>query len=198
MQASSRGGRPKQIDRRRVSALALELFERDGFDRVTMNDIAKAAAVSRRTLFREFPSKADLVWDGLDEIVAAERAQIAIARPNATLHELIEEIVASSLQAAEKLPTIDLARRRLRVIAANPELLHHQTLNELRAVITAIVATSEVLGDRPAALVADIIVAVGFSASLWWAAQGGQTTLFEAFHLALSALGDVSAESRAM
>lgn len=194
MQTSSRGGRPKQIDRRRVSALALELFERDGFDRVTMNDIAKAASVSRRTLFREFPSKADLVWDGLDEIVAAERAQIAVARPNATLRELIEEIVAPSLRAAQKPPTGDLARRRLRIIAANPELLHHQTLNELRAVITAIVATSDALGDRPAELVADAIVAVGFSASLWWAAQDGKTTLLEAFHIALGALGEASAE----
>ena len=198
MQTSLRSGRRKQIDRRRVSALALELFERDGFDQVTMSEIARAASVSRRTLFREFPSKADLVWDGLDEIVAAERARIAVARPDATLRELIEEIVAPSLQAAQSPPEGDLARRRLRIIAAHPELLHHQTLNELRAAITALVATSDALGGRPAALVADAIVAIGFSASLWWAAQGGQTTLLEAFHIALGALGEASAESRAI
>lgn len=198
MQTSSRGGRPKQIDRQRVSALALDLFERDGFDRVTMNEIAKAASVSRRTLFREFPSKVDLVWDGLDEIVEATRAQITVPRPNATLRELIEEIVAPSLLVVQKQSIGDLARRRLQIIAANPELLHHQTLNELRAAITAIVATSGALGDRPAALVADTIVAVGFSAALWWAAEGGQTTLIEAFHMALGVLGEASADSRAL
>lgn len=188
MQATLRGGRPKQIDRQRVSVLALELFERDGFERVTMNDVAAAAAVSRRTLFREFPSKSDLVWDGLDEVVEAIRARTVVARHDASLAEQIEEIFVPTLRLTEEQPAADLARRRLRVIAANPELLHHQTLDELRKVVTATIAASGTLGDRPATLIADAIVAVGFSATLWWATHEGQKTLVEAFHMALSAL----------
>jgi len=188
MQDSHRGGRPKQIDRQQVSLLALELFERDGYARVTMNDIAAAAVVSRRTLFREFPSKSDLVWDGLNEVVEAIRARMKTVRRGASLAEQIEEIFVPSLRLTSEQPAAELARRRLRIIAANTELLHHQTLDELREVVASTVAVSGALGDRPATLVADALVAVGFSATLWWATHEGQTTLVEAFHMALDAL----------
>ncbi|WP_434427452.1 TetR family transcriptional regulator [Nannocystis pusilla] len=76
MQPAAKRGRPQEADPRRIARVALGLFERHGFDRVTMGEIAEAASVSRRTLFRLFPSKSDLVWDGLDEVrdVVRQRA----------------------------------------------------------------------------------------------------------------------------
>ena len=67
----TRRGRPQEADPREIARIALELFEREGFDRVTMDEIADAASVSRRTLFRLFPSKWDLVWGSLGGVVAA-------------------------------------------------------------------------------------------------------------------------------
>ncbi len=61
MHPEPKGGRPLEVDRQKVSLLALSLFEKRGFDDVTMDEIATAAEISRRTLFRAFPSKADLV-----------------------------------------------------------------------------------------------------------------------------------------
>jgi len=40
---------------------AVSLFLERGFDRVSVNDIATAAEISKPTLFRYFPTKEDLV-----------------------------------------------------------------------------------------------------------------------------------------
>jgi AcrR family transcriptional regulator len=190
-QGVRRIGRPKRIDHQKISTLALDLFERDGFDQVTMNEIANAAAVSRRTLFREFPSKADLVWYGLDQFVEAVRKWNATPRlggAGPTLRQYIEELAMPALRAAEEPPLGELTRRRLRLIAENPGLLHHQTLLELRAELTTAIAASDTFAGQPAALVADVFVAIGFSSALWWATTGERATLIEAFRMALNAL----------
>jgi AcrR family transcriptional regulator len=46
-----------------VVAVALELFDSRGFGGVTMDDIARAAGVSRRTLYRRFPTKEHIVLE---------------------------------------------------------------------------------------------------------------------------------------
>jgi AcrR family transcriptional regulator len=46
--------------------VAFDLFRRQGFDRVTVNDLAAAAGVSRSTFLRYFASKEDTVLDVLD------------------------------------------------------------------------------------------------------------------------------------
>lgn len=40
---------------------AIKLFSEQGFDQTTMEEIAKAAGVSRRSMFRYFPTKNDLL-----------------------------------------------------------------------------------------------------------------------------------------
>ena len=45
----------------RVHSAAMELFSRKGFEATTLDDIASAAGVSRRSLFHYFASKEDIV-----------------------------------------------------------------------------------------------------------------------------------------
>ncbi|TRV81002.1 TetR family transcriptional regulator [Streptomyces sp. 130] len=53
--------RKKERTRDAIGATAVSLFLEHGFDRVSVNDIAAAAEISKPTLFRYFPTKEDLV-----------------------------------------------------------------------------------------------------------------------------------------
>ncbi|NYY80818.1 hypothetical protein DMH27_25495 [Raoultella planticola] len=77
---------------------ATELFIKQGFDNVTVSDIAAAAKVSKMTVFNYFPRKEELYFDRIDEIRqllqdALERhrtlAPVAVFR--ALTRELIEQ-----------------------------------------------------------------------------------------------------------
>ena len=66
--AAGRGpGRPVEADPEAIALTALRLFAARGIDEVTMADVAEAAGVSRRTLYRWFSSKGALVWGGAAE-----------------------------------------------------------------------------------------------------------------------------------
>ncbi|GAA4001806.1 TetR family transcriptional regulator [Streptomyces plumbiresistens] len=59
--------------RAELSHVAFELFRREGFDKVTLDDLATAAGVSRSTFLRYFGTKEDAVlaaFDGQDRRVA--------------------------------------------------------------------------------------------------------------------------------
>ncbi len=58
--------RKQQVVRDALSAAAAELFRKRGFEAVTVEEIARAAGVSRRTFFRYFDSKEDVMVDHLD------------------------------------------------------------------------------------------------------------------------------------
>jgi mycofactocin system transcriptional regulator len=68
-----RAGRPRATSRNTLEQLGFELFARQGFDRTTVDDIAAAAGIGRRTFFRYFASKNDLVWGDFEgELVKLE------------------------------------------------------------------------------------------------------------------------------
>lgn len=59
--------RKKQETRDRIRAAALDLFGREGFDHVTVAEVADAANVSPATVFNYFPTKEDLIFQGMAE-----------------------------------------------------------------------------------------------------------------------------------
>jgi AcrR family transcriptional regulator len=64
--------------RSELSRAAWELFRKEGYESTTVADIARAAGVSRRTFFRYYASKEDVVVETSDEL--AEEVLAAIAR----------------------------------------------------------------------------------------------------------------------
>ena len=112
--------RKKQRTRIAISQAALQLFAERGFDEVTLIEIAAAADVGPRTLFRYFQDKEELVFADDDSVDAQLRAALT-DRP-------AEESAATAVIEA----TLSLAalwedrhaegRARQAVIAASPAL----------------------------------------------------------------------------
>ncbi|MCP3014797.1 TetR/AcrR family transcriptional regulator [Nocardiopsis dassonvillei] len=67
--SGGRGGQARG-DTRAVVLAAVRLFTEDGFEATTMDQIAAATGVSRRSLFRRFGSKEDILFAEHDELFA--------------------------------------------------------------------------------------------------------------------------------
>lgn len=82
--------RKKARTREAIGDAAVSLFLERGFDRVSVNDIAAAAEISKPTLFRYFPTKEDLVLhrfaDHLGETARVVRACRSGLKPVTALH----------------------------------------------------------------------------------------------------------------
>lgn len=59
--------RKQQVVREALASAALDLFHARGFEAVTVEEIATAAGVSRRTFFRYYESKEDVMVEHLDK-----------------------------------------------------------------------------------------------------------------------------------
>ncbi|WP_158841479.1 TetR family transcriptional regulator [Saccharothrix deserti] len=70
----------KAATRRALQDAALDLFERHGYERTTVRDVASAAGVTERTFFRYFPSKEDLVLGEVLDLIPV-LAEAVRARP---------------------------------------------------------------------------------------------------------------------
>ncbi|MGW6057745.1 TetR family transcriptional regulator [Streptomyces sp. NPDC055189] len=136
--------RARRAMRAELATLALELFAERGFDETTVEDIAHAAGLSKRSFFRYFPSKEDVVF-GTVESMADEVADEVLGRPADEapwdcLHQVLrawqQRIQASERQLAE-----------LTLIEATPSL--RARLSQKRDAMRAQVA--EALTRRPGA-----------------------------------------------
>jgi AcrR family transcriptional regulator len=107
---------PNLIERRHeqtraaIADAAIGLFTRQGFAATTMEQVADAAGVSRRTAYRHFPSKDDLVFEQprrwlvhfdevLDEPVPDESPREQCRRGLLAVAQLIEANAASIIPA---------------------------------------------------------------------------------------------------
>jgi AcrR family transcriptional regulator len=66
-QTAGRRSRKRLATRQKISDIATRLFIKRGFDRVTVDEIADAADVSRMTVFNHFARKEDMFFDLDDE-----------------------------------------------------------------------------------------------------------------------------------
>jgi AcrR family transcriptional regulator len=172
--AENRRGRPIKVDPERVALVAVRLFEERGFDTVTMDDIAQAAQVSRRTLFRLFSTKSALVWDGLTEAMDAFGQALADAPDGddaitAVRHAVVRGLVFPS-------PIVEITRTRLRLIAGHPALYAESVPRVREAGRQMADFIARRLGLDPddlfVAVATATINATAFAALTWWAEHG--------------------------
>jgi TetR/AcrR family transcriptional regulator, regulator of mycofactocin system len=152
---------PGQPGRRRVTSraelehAAFALFAANGFEQTTVDEIAAAAGIGRRTFFRYFPSKNDIPWGAFE--LELERMRVRLkACPRET--PLMDAIRLALIDFNRVAPAqVPLHRRRMELILRVPTLLAHSTLRftAWRQVIAEFVA--ERTGNRPDDLAPQVI-----------------------------------------
>ncbi|MFN8123143.1 MAG: TetR family transcriptional regulator [Thermoleophilia bacterium] len=124
---SAAGGDPlplRERNRRRVreeiGATAHRLFLAEGYDRVSVERVAREAGVSPRTVFRHFPHKEDLVFhrhaDMVERLEALLDAAPAHTPSLAVLAESLAQVIGFDAMGPEE------AAGLLRLLETEPEL----------------------------------------------------------------------------
>ena len=116
-------GRPHATSHAAIEAQAFALFRERGFDNTTMEDIAEAVGVGRRTLFRYYPSKNDIPWGRFDAgLVSLQHNLDAIPGDVPVLDAVQRAVVEfNRLEPGE----IGQHRQRMTLLLRTPALLAH-------------------------------------------------------------------------
>jgi mycofactocin system transcriptional regulator len=133
-------GRPDATTHAAIEDAAFGLFAARGFDGTTLDDIATAVGVGRRTLFRYYRSKNDIPWGQFDRTLDGFRRLLAEMPEELSVHEAVHRgVLAFNEFPADSRPP---HRDRMMLILGTPTLQAHSMLRyaEWRAVIADYVA----------------------------------------------------------
>lgn len=143
-------GRRRATSRLELERVAFALFAEKGFEQTTVDDIAAAAGIGRRTFFRYFASKNDVPWGMFEAELERMRARLEACPAEVPLTEALRDTLVdfNRVEPAQ----VRWHRRRMTLILRVPALLAHSTLRftAWREVVAEFVA--ERTGDRPDAL----------------------------------------------
>lgn len=111
-----------------VVAAALELFQTQGFDQTSVEQIAKAAGVSRSTFFRQFGGKEDVIFADHELLLDRLREFLAEGHddPWGAVCAASESVFAHFAHDPE------LARRRYQVVRQVPVLREREIITVFR------------------------------------------------------------------
>jgi AcrR family transcriptional regulator len=109
--------RKQQLVRDAIWDAATHLFAEKGFDETTVDDIAQAAGVSRRSFFRYFSSKSDLMAQGIVSYATALADAINACPQTYSLSEILKETV---LQVAQQSAAHPRTRKIMEIAAKYP------------------------------------------------------------------------------
>jgi len=166
-------GRPPKVTREELERVALTLWDERGYDVVPLAEVAAAAGVTPRTIFRYFPSKSEIVWGGLVADISGMRDYLDASPPEESLLARIRIAVTQLLASAEGKP---LDRLRLRVISRTPELQHSmpEPFRVWHTIVRdwLVVQLDAKLDDLAPQVIASGTQAAILRALLWWSTQG--------------------------
>ena len=161
---AERPGRPRVTSRAELERTALELFTTRGFAETTVDDIAAAAGISRRTFFRYYESKNDVVWGDFDALLTRLQEWLDGAPDDEPLLATVRNaVVRFNALPAEAVPA---HRQRMSLILYVPVLQAHSTLRyaRWRAVVATFAARR--LGAPVESLGAQLVGHVSLAAAL--------------------------------
>jgi AcrR family transcriptional regulator len=170
--------RKKLKTREALESAALELFDRQGFEHTTVEEIAEACDVSPRTFFRYFPSKEAVLLGDADEkreeLVTRLRARPGDEAPLRSIRESMIDTLAGLEHDRDRMLV------QSRIMAESPALQSHkiqlqQSWDE--ALLDALLAREGARAARPSRfdlrLVASTAIAAMRAAVETWLEEGG-------------------------
>jgi AcrR family transcriptional regulator len=154
----------------RLQRAALSLYGERGFDDTTVAEIAERAGLTKRTFFRYFADKREVLFLGSDQL----REQIVNATVAAPASATPIEAVAAGLNATGPMfaERHDFARQRHAIITANLELQERELI-KLSSIAVAIAAALRARGvpEQAATLAAQTGITVFHVAFGRWVDQ---------------------------
>jgi AcrR family transcriptional regulator len=167
--------RKKARTREAIIDAALDLFERNGYDATTVEDIAAAADVSPRTFFRYFESKLDLVMARSGTKHASLGPSIAARPAGEGILDAVRQAMRVELEEQLADP---LVVRELQVMLTTASLRNLAREHFYREEAEMIGAVADRLGLQPDDLTAHVTAGV-IASALWitvnrWVATGAE------------------------
>jgi AcrR family transcriptional regulator len=171
-----------------IERAALELFAERGFASVTIDDIADAVDISRRTFFRYFASKEHVLFG------APLRSELELARalaeqptdksPVQALHDTLIDFSRAYGSDAER------TGLRLRILEHSPDAMalafqqRRSSQNELTPLVAGRMGVDELADLRPS-LIVSLSIAATHIGTWYWLTNGATEPLHEVIRHAL-------------
>jgi TetR/AcrR family transcriptional regulator, regulator of mycofactocin system len=121
----ARGRRPA-TSRQDVARAALELFARQGYDDTSIDEIAAAVGVSRRTFFRYYDSKPEVVWGEFDAELVRLRTRLEEAPADQPLIDVLRRAVMDTNRFGPR--ELEELRIRIGLTSTVPTLVAHSAV----------------------------------------------------------------------
>ncbi|MES2086145.1 MAG: TetR/AcrR family transcriptional regulator [Pseudomonadota bacterium] len=141
-----RGGRPTQSVAARLGehilATALDQFARHAVDAISMDDLAAAANVSKRTLYARFGSKADLMVATIEYGTAKHLRPLAGTIPGDTALDQLLNAAAGMLEISLRPEAVGIEKLVAWIASRQPNLLESA---DARSVKMAIIVFQDIL-----------------------------------------------------
>lgn len=168
-------GRRPSTTRSSIVTVALDLFARRGYESTSVDQIAEAAHISRRTLFRYFPGKAAIAWGEFDEQIHLMLDYLDAVPDTVPLRDAL----ADALVEFNTFPDsqTEVHRTRMRLLLEVDELQAHSTLvyADWRRAVADFVAhrRGETVEDLVPASTAHAALGIALSAYRLWVNEPG-------------------------
>ncbi|ORV79557.1 mycofactocin system transcriptional regulator [Mycobacterium gastri] len=116
----SRVGRRRSTTKHHITAVAIDLFAARGFAEVSVDDVAQAAGIARRTLFRYYASKNAIPWGDFDAHLAQLQHLLNNINPKVRLGTALRAALLA-FNTFDESETVR-HRQRMRIILETEEL----------------------------------------------------------------------------
>lgn len=177
----------------RLAAAAIELFSEQGYDATTVAEIAERAGLTKRTFFRYFADKREVLFGGSEELVRRWVEAVAAAPADA---DPLDAVTAGFDGVAEIFEERHaFAGLRARIVESNPELQERELI-KLQTLAGSIAEALRARGvpSNAAILASQAGVTVFHVAFARWVAQGDPAALRRLLEESLQELRDVTAQ----